>query len=234
MLERPNTQYRIFRSLAVGDDQGGGIGAMTLPGTRIRGVIVDNPSGSWVQLDGVGLGFQPFIAPYTMAWSVSLLPSVNELSAKYVDGPIGQPSSNAGAPAVIYVFENQVPSSPGSLFVTPAPAITMLRTQIAATIAGGFVQIIVPPPDAAIRVLSMEGIMRIEPAYLIDAPVLLSWISTDTLTTLGGVQLSNSKRSEGLSLAAPIDLPVGAGLTVAYAAGWGNVRVDAYTGYAIV
>src|SRR5450759_2466133 len=119
MQERPNTQYRIFRSLAVGDDRGGGIGAMTLPGTRIRGVIVDNPSGSWVQLDGVGLGFLPFIAPYTMAWSVSLLPSVTELSAKYVAGPIGEASEIAGAPVVVYLFEAQVPSSPGSVFLTP-------------------------------------------------------------------------------------------------------------------
>lgn len=122
MLEQPGTQFRIYRSTAVDDNQGGGIGAMTLPGTRIRGVIVDNPSGSWVKLDGIGLGFQPYIAPYTLAWSVSLLPSVNELSAAYVDGPTGQVSTSAGAPLVVYVFESQVPSSPGSNFQTAPPA----------------------------------------------------------------------------------------------------------------
>jgi hypothetical protein len=123
VIERPNTQFRIFRSKAVGDNQAGGIGAMTLPGTRIRGVIVDNPSGSWVMLDGVGLGFQPFIAPYTLAWSVSVLPSIAELSAAYVAGPIGQPSSSAGAPMVVYVFEAQVPSSGGSAFIQPVPEV---------------------------------------------------------------------------------------------------------------
>lgn len=135
MIERPNTQYRIYRSLAVGDNQGGGIGAMTLPGTRIRGVIVDNPSGSWIQLDGVGLGFQPYIPPYTMAWSVSLLPSVSELSAAYVAGPIGQSSSLAGAPVVIYVFESQVPSSPGSSFATTLPP-TVIALSITLPLVG--------------------------------------------------------------------------------------------------
>lgn len=116
MIERPDIQSRIYRSTGVGDNAGGGIGAMSLPGTRIRGVIVDNPSGSWVRLDGIGLGFQPFIAPYTLAWSVSLLPSVTELSAIYTVGPTGQTSAATGSPMVVYVFEAQVPSSGGSTF----------------------------------------------------------------------------------------------------------------------
>jgi hypothetical protein len=156
MLERPNTQYRIYRSLAVGDNQGGGIGAMTLPGTRIRGVIVDNPSGSWVQLDGVGLGFQPYVAPYTMAWSVSLLPSVNELSAKYVAGPIGQVSFLAGAPVVVYVFENQVPSSAGSTFLTPStPDQTFWK--VGGGIAKGVVSAGQIPTGSALKTVALSG-----------------------------------------------------------------------------
>lgn len=116
MLERPNTAFRIYRSPTVGDNQAGGIGAMRLAGSRIRGVVVDNPSGAWVKLDGPGLGFQPYIAPYTLAWSISLLPSVDELSATYVVGPTGQPLNLSGAPIVVYLFEAQVPSSAGSSF----------------------------------------------------------------------------------------------------------------------
>lgn len=127
MIERPNTQFRIYRSTIVGDNQGGGIGAMRLQGSRIRGVIVDNPSGSWVKLDGPGLGFQPYIAPYTLAWAVSLLPSVDEIIATYTVGPVGQPSSLAGAPLVVYLFEAQVPSSAGSTF-SIASGLTQIST----------------------------------------------------------------------------------------------------------
>lgn len=142
MLERPATQHRVYRSPTVGDNQAGGIGSMTLGGTRIRGVIVDNPSGSWVKLTGTGLDFEPYIQPYTLAWSVSLLPSVLEIGAAYVVGPTGQDESTAGSPIVVYLFEEQVPSSGGSQFVTPAPetvqpqAVTIiaLSTGVAAAV----------------------------------------------------------------------------------------------------
>lgn len=157
MLERPATQFQIFRSVAVGDNQGGGIGAMQLAGSRIRGVIVDNPSGSWVKLDGPGLGFQPYIAPYTLAWSVSVLPSIQELSAAYVTGPTGQPSSTAGAPIVVYLFESQVPSSGGSQFVAQT-GTTQIATQTV-TLSPAVVAIadlIVAPPNQRIRITYAE------------------------------------------------------------------------------
>ena len=169
MLEQPGTQFRIYRSAAVGDNQGGGIGAMMLPGTRIRGVIVDNPSGSWVKLDGVGLGFQPYIAPYTMAWSVSLLPSVTELSAVYVDGPIGQSSSNTGAPLVVYLFETQVPSSPGSAFVvSSAPVRVYDNVSTSATpYATLSVQVVAAPGvGKRIRILALYIAVRTAGGYI--------------------------------------------------------------------
>jgi hypothetical protein len=171
MLERPGTQFRIYRSATVGDNQAGGIGAMTLPGTRIRGVIVDNPSGSWVKLDGVGLGFQPYVAPYTLAWSVSLLPSVTELSAAYVDGPTGQSSSNAGAPLVVYLFEAQVPSSPGSAFVTPAPETLSTYNAWWATPTAAAYILVPGVPNQRIRLYALTAVPSILPATgCLDTP----------------------------------------------------------------
>jgi hypothetical protein len=124
MLERPATQHRVFRSPTVGDNNAGGIGAMT-PRIRLQAsVLVDNPSGSWVKLFGTGLDFEPFVAPYTLAWSVSLLPSVLEIGAAYVVGPTGQPMSTAGSPLVVYLFEEQVPSSGGTPFIDSQPEVT--------------------------------------------------------------------------------------------------------------
>jgi hypothetical protein len=233
MQERPNTQYRIFRSLAVGDDQGGGIGAMTLPGTRIRGVIVDNPSGSWVQLDGVGLAFLPYIAPYTLAWSVSLLPSVSELSVRYVDGPTGQLSSATGAPIVVYLFEAQVPSSPGSTFVAgsvrsytiwpifnvgpggSAPDVSLLPA--------------IPGSSYRIRFLSAK-----QPLTAADSVNLALMDSTHSVF-LGNVGLSPQNRFEAVLYPDPgVDLPIGAGLVAIGGTIWSTLQVDLNVIYEIV
>ena len=92
---KPPTLQRIYFSKAVGDNQSGGIGGME-PGFLIRGVTVDNPSGSWVLLQPTN----QFIAPFTFGWSSTLLPGSQVISASYVIGPTGQAISTFGQPAV--------------------------------------------------------------------------------------------------------------------------------------
>lgn len=233
MQERPNTQYRIFRSAAVGDDQGGGIGAMTLPGTRIRGVIVDNPSGSWVILDGVGLAFQPYIAPYTLAWSVSLLPSVSELSARYVDGPTGQPSSTAGAPLVVYLFEAQVPSSAGSAFVVPAPTAESSVTSVTATPTVAGAPLLAGVSGRALRIYSVSCCQDMITGPN-DSDAFVQLQDQSGVVDLGLIGVSREAPFAALPLVSPIDLPSGWGLFSYSRSAFGAVVLNVTTTYAYV
>jgi hypothetical protein len=224
MLERPNTQFAIFRSPTVGDNQAGGISAMRLPGSRIRGVIVDNPSGSWVKLDGIGLGFQPYIQPYTLAWSVSVLPSIDELSASYVPGPIGQPSTNAGSPLVVYVFEAQVPSSGGSTFQPQTTEQSIATVSYVAT-SGTVTAVHIPAvANQRIRLISLKLTLAFTVAAGIanDTSTRAGVFSTAAGITLAQLDVGPGQLSDDLGFGNGIPLPVSDSLSVTLATLWGR------------
>jgi hypothetical protein len=229
MLEQPNTQFAIYRSPTVGDNQAGGISAMQLPGTRIRGVIVDNPSGSWVKLSGTGLGFEPFIPPYTLAWSVSLLPSVLEIAASYVVGPTGQASSTAGAPLVVYLFEAQVPSSGGSAFIDSQAEQS---TAWAIFTAGQTVanQVLIPAvADKRIRLTYVAA------KHTSDDSVNFVFMNLASTVFAGNIGLTPARRFDDVAFPhGGFDLPVGDGLQVATQTQFMKVQVDIVYGWYMV
>lgn len=235
MLERPNTQFQIYRSPTVGDNQAGGISAMQLPGSRVRGVIVDNPSGSWVKLSGTGLGFEPYIAPYTLAWSVSVLPSVLEIAAAYVAGPIGQPSTTAGAPIVVYLFEAQVPSSGGSTFVNAVPETTPFNSEFAITVAGASLGTLVTPmATQRIRLFLLAATLSSAFAgvgLVADSGAIIDFTTTPRVTRLN---VAPDKPSDIRSYPGGLDLPVGVALAASGQALWGRTNVTVELLYAFV
>lgn len=249
MLERPNTQFAIYRSPTVGDNQSGGISAMVLAGTRIRGVIVDNPSGSWVKLSGTGLGFEPYIAPYTLAWSVSLLPSVLEIGASYVTGPTGQPASTAGSPIVVYLFEAQVPSSGGSQFVVPAPdTVAPAASTIIAVSTGGIAGVEYEPAIVATRRMRLFSVQvgyhfgvlggGNPNHYCLDSPVYVdvrpkTGAAAPTLW-IGTIALDAEHPQDSLQYPNGFDLELGDHLLVDAISLYGQVPVVVTPIYALV
>lgn len=239
MLERPSTQFRIFRSLTVGDNQAGGIGSMTLPGTRIRGIKVDNPSGSWVMLDGIGMAYQPFIQPYTLAWADSPLPSLAELKATYVTGPTGQPVSIAGQPLVVYLFEEQVPSSGGSQFVTSTPEELSITVTITALSIAQVTPILGPPP-AGQRYRLFGAKLNEAEAPSADANVFglsgVHGLLQESITTadLGDLAIGPGQHADSDDYGTGLDVSVDNGVSINLLSVWGRHRVEVTLRYQVV
>lgn len=231
MLELPNAQTRTYRSTAVGDNQGGGIGSMALQGTRIRGVSVDNPSGSWVKLTWPSAN-DAWIPPFTLGWSITLVPSQLEVAAQYVGGPTGQSTSTAGMPITVYLSELPVPNSPGSPFVTPGEKIQSALLTIAAVPTEASVLFIPAAAGKSIRVFYASLTQdQISPA---DGAGQVYLVDTSLTVYLPKMAVSRTAPFVAFPYPAPVDLPPGEGLAAYARSGLGAVLVQVAAAYVYV
>lgn len=93
----------------VGTDR---LDTMLLGGQQIRGVQVDNPSGSWLYLPEI----QEYVPPYVLGWARNIRNAVLKLSFKFVDGPSGQLSTRAGGLPLADIYDTNIPDSEGVPF----------------------------------------------------------------------------------------------------------------------
>lgn len=82
-------------------------------GWQIKGIRVDNPSGSWLSV----APFNRSIPPYTLNWYTSYNASVANVSVKFVDGPVGKLSTLVGNPVTVTIYNTEVGSSDGVPFI---------------------------------------------------------------------------------------------------------------------
>lgn len=86
---------------------------------KVAGIRIDNPSGSWLFVDIIGMQLQnQFVPPYTIGWQSDPPYPVPEISVSFVDGPAGQISTQAGDPITIWVYNRPIGNSPGHPFIT--------------------------------------------------------------------------------------------------------------------
>lgn len=94
--------------------------AISLQTGPMRGIEIDNPSGSWLLIPS----FETAIPPYTIGWSMSFPIDVAAIDIIAGNGPSGQKGTSFGDPVVVYlhdlpdVFNSPGSQSPGAPFVT--------------------------------------------------------------------------------------------------------------------
>jgi len=85
---------------------------LTLPANRqIRGVSIDNPSGSWLLVTTTG----DTVPPYTLGWSRFLNPPALTVGIRFINSPTGTLSNPIldGGPIVVTLDTNPQPNSTG-------------------------------------------------------------------------------------------------------------------------
>lgn len=97
-----------FRSPSVGSPNGD-LSAISLPSGEALGIVIDNPSGSWLTV----YPLHDFVPPYTLQWSRDFPYSVASATVRYTPGPAGQPSTIEGDPIIVWLDSERVGASNG-------------------------------------------------------------------------------------------------------------------------
>lgn len=85
------------------------------PGFLVRGITINNVSGSWLQVKTSGLIGNMYVPPYTVGWSKSISPAVQSVDIS-LSGPSGTIPSIAGDPWEAILSEDPVDNYNGSNF----------------------------------------------------------------------------------------------------------------------
>lgn len=217
-------RYQIRRSASVGRDI---IGIQ--PGWLIAGLVVDNPSGSWLTLD---LPYGPaFIPPYTLGFATAIAPAAQVIGVRYTTGPTDLVSSTAGDPFVVYVFDNPVANNAGTPFITPAPEAQFFSgTFTTLDNAVPSASVIIPAPSATSRVRILFASVRG------NVPAQSNITLEDTILNqrFGELTISSVEAYQETAFGVGLDLPIGAGVRLNYASLWGVQSLEVVVLYVVV
>lgn len=114
-----------FRSRAVttpGAANSGDLPSISLVAGEARGIVIDNPSGSWLTVYPIA----DFVPPYTLQWTRDFPWGIASATVRYTNGPAEQPSSIEGDPMTVWLDSDPVGASNG--ISTPGSAFRPLST----------------------------------------------------------------------------------------------------------
>lgn len=185
--------------------------------TPIKGVVVDNPSGGWLNL----VELNDFVPPYTMAWARDFEYSGSALTVNYAVSPAGQVSTQFGDPYTVTLYDQPVGSSAGvpSQFIdqfnpiklaflthTYTPGDAPGNTIFATAVTGGVKRIRVHQAslkcDATVS--PFGGIVFTEIVGVVTTTAPSTPVMPDTRMRIAG-----SKNQDNVVFVPFIDLPVG-------------------------
>lgn len=138
----------------------GDLVAMSLPAGHARGIVIDNPSGSWLTV----YPLFDYVPPYTLGWSRDFPMSVASATVRYTDGPSGEISTLAGDPMSVALDTDPVGASdgspaPGQAFITgftPVLGFSDLDRQVTALSGGtGSIVLVAGIAGKRLRVFSI-------------------------------------------------------------------------------
>jgi hypothetical protein len=111
--------------------------AVSLPGIeQIRGMLVDNPSGSWLQI----FPSRDFVPPYVLGYARSFPSGHASIDIRFTNGPAGQVSTLQGEAPTVIIDSNPVGVSEGSPSGAPfvqdfTPVLSSFRVVATTTVA---------------------------------------------------------------------------------------------------
>lgn len=142
----------------------GDIVACSLPAGEARGIVIDNPSGSWLTV----FPLYDLVPPYTIGWSRDFPFSVANATVRYTDGPSGQVSTQQGDPMRVWLDSDPVGASagiatPGTPFIegfTPVLSFSDLDRLVAATTGTGTVTLAAAIAGKRFRLLTLTPTLQ--------------------------------------------------------------------------
>ena len=222
----------ITRYSPVGTD----LKSLVLGYQQIRGVIVDNPSGSWLYMPEI-TGYCP---PYTKAWSIDVNPTVASISFLFRDGPAGQVSTLQGDPIQVTLFDTPVGNSPGIAsgggFIEAFTPVLLAETQLTTSIGGTTGVMLAAVTNKRYRVLTATLVYTedtLTPRDSGQSVVLFASpasIVTNIRLRLAGMEHYVDDRVFPLGL----DLPKSGGINYAEQCDWANADVTFTITYQLI
>ena len=197
----------------------------SLGGSPIRGIKVDNTSGSWLNIQIPGLPVQ-YIPPYTLAWSMTLLTPLNNVTI-LSGGPFGSISTNSGSNVSVYAYDQSQGDSNGNTYYTPVaePSKTFLQLFMAGIgpITSITMPALLPLPLKSYRIYLVS--FSNEDSYPTTSPGMTI---NDTLVPFGHVVLTPAEPS--ITIYPDVTLAPGRGVNVV----WDNNSTTTTSDYSAV
>lgn len=213
-----------IRTIAVGAI-GTGIKAWQLPRDgQIASVEIDNPTGSWVQIQEDGT----FVPPYTLGFGHNLDPTQHSVNIVFVNGPSGQVSTQTGDNLVATIRDTPTSEAPGGAFIAQfTPTNTVSQNFLGGNIldlGGTTTQMVAGIAGKRIRLLSVFAALNPNSAGSggNDSPSLWQVVGHVSSLAVAGF-LTNSAPSSAWT--GPMDFAVGEGLDAIVQGQWAQVTV---------
>lgn len=220
--------------------------AISMPGGSIRGVEIDNSSGSWLFIPS----FETYIPPFTIGWSMDFPYAASSIDIIAGNpGPVGQSSTAQGNGVTVFLNNENVGSNAGG----PDPSAPTQGTQAgtgteviglsiepsfqaqtdSVPIAGVSILEVDPGPTKRVRVYSLRASYDPTSGNYQISPISVAWqddfggiVGQDTL-------MPNAPKAQ-FDYLNGFDLPVGSTLTVFMLSRWATVDILHSVAYRIV
>lgn len=203
--------------------------AISMPGSFIRGIEIDNSSGSWLFIPSL----ETYVPPFTIGWAFALPYGASSVDiVAGLNGPAGQISTTQGSGVTVYLNDADISASSGSADpsapttsapVTGVPFIEgftpVISAGISAAVEYGFglsTVLVAAVPLKRIRLLTLTAVLGgfpASPALIFDSGV--TWEVKDgssVVDLLGHLLLDSPVDHRVFPLG--LDVPVGQGLQV--------------------
>jgi hypothetical protein len=218
---------------------GVGLASKSLPnGTPIKGITIDNPSGSWLYI----VSERQFVPPYTIGWSMPCSYEQSSVTVNAGQSPAGQVSTTQGDPWTLILDSEPVNADTGGptkAFIdqfTPTLYAAVGPQVIQKSVVNFNVLDIAAIPGKRIRVLGWSAIVGPDNDPNTDIVSLTKLVLFDSLTAVDYIELGGAdRRSSDSRIFVPgIDFGVGDYLKVTGRTTWLNVSVNTSVKYQII
>ena len=161
-----------------------------MPSGEARGIVINNPSGSWLTVYPL---FDQ-VPPYTLAWSRDFPNAVASATVRYTLGPAGQQSSIEGTPMTVWLDSDPVGASggiatPGSSF-RPLSTTTQDQLTTIAMVAGIATDLVAAQANRVIRLYSFRIGYQAEGPPVATTDMGIQWIIQPNPFPIGGQALA--------------------------------------------
>jgi hypothetical protein len=181
-------------------------------GSPIRGLKVDNTSGSWLGVQVVGLPTQ-YIPPYTLGWAMTFTTPLSNVTITS-GGPPSSISTNSGSNVSVYAYSSEIAGTSGNTYYTPTtnPSILSINTGLGLAVSGHSAGALLPAlPNKSYRLYNWS--MNIDTFIIVRQAFIDGNISTPSGKFISYMSLTPDISGNTVDLAGII-LPVGEGVNI--------------------
>lgn len=207
---------------------------------QIAGLLLDNPSGSWLFIPQD----RTYIPPYTMGFQHSFSPTFARVDILFSNGPSGQVSTQQGDPVRATIYDVKIGDSPGTpsqggAFIEQFTPVLTISDQPVVPVSTGVTNNIIPAtPNKRIRLLTC--ISTLDPFFSNPPVPYDTGISIRFFESVTGlndrilVRLNPDHPVDPQVFANGLDCTIGAGLQYTAFPDWATVPIGIMITYQLI